>query len=447
MNEYVVVGNAEFATLVTATEAEIWEALQHPGARRAALTGAAIVTDADSVALRETLSRHGVTAILGTRVAEDALHARLTALVADEQAAADRIVTAGTKVMTEVARRGGAAAVITELASRVDGWAVLLDTHGQLIASAGAGRLHIDDAVAVAFSRPVRVRHQGLQVHPVGMDRDRAGYLVIASRSSVTSRSRALASQAAALFDLILRTNDPSVTERLGREVLLDTVLAGGVPASELLRRWGVHEETLTAFCLSARTRTIDLERLAMRWLDELGAQHVLARRNGSVSGLVRDDLVDDLAQLAERFSTHAPGGLSVGIGGSAPVEALAQSERQARQAAESALERGARVLRYARVPTVNLVLGALSEQSSAQLAGVLDPLRDAAGAHGALAETLRVFLAAHGGLRAAARELDIHRQTLASRILRIEELTGLVLSQPDDRAAAWLALRALGSS
>lgn len=444
VSEYLVVGNSEYATLVTGTEAEIRAALATPGARRTALTGAAFVSHADSTRLRELLARHGVTAILSTRAAGEALHARLTALIADDQAADDRLVTAGTKVLTEVARRGGAPAVITELAGRIDGWAVLLDAHGQLIASAGAGRLHIDDAVAVAFNRPVRVRHPGIQAHPVGMDRDRAGYLVIASRSSATSRSRSLASQAAALFDLILRTNDHSVTERLGREVLLDTLLSGGAPAGDLLHRWGVHETSLTGFQLGARSRVVDLERLATRWLDELGALHVLARRDGRVSGFVRDDLVPGLLGLAERFSTHAPGGLSLGVGTSASVESLAQTARQARQACDAAIDRGSRALRYEHIPTVDFVLSALSGESSAQLAGVLDPLRGTNGEHGQLTDTLRVFLSENGGWRPAARLLEIHRQTLASRILRVEELTGLTLARPDDRAAAWLALRAL---
>jgi purine catabolism regulator len=55
------------------------------------------------------------------------------------------------------------------------------------------------------------------------------------------------------------------------------------------------------------------------------------------------------------------------------------------------------------------------------------------------------VFLSAHGGHRASAARLGIHRQTLVSRIRRVEDLTGLSMDRADDRAAAWLALRASG--
>jgi purine catabolism regulator len=90
-------------------------------------------------------------------------------------------------------------------------------------------------------------------------------------------------------------------------------------------------------------------------------------------------------------------------------------------------------------------VLSTLDDVSGEELATVLDPLRDPAGAHGELTRTLRVFLSAHGGHRASAARLGIHRQTLVSRIRRVEDLTGLSMDRADDRAAAWLALRASG--
>jgi PucR family transcriptional regulator, purine catabolism regulatory protein len=44
----------------------------------------------------------------------------------------------------------------------------------------------------------------------------------------------------------------------------------------------------------------------------------------------------------------------------------------------------------------------------------------------------------------ATASRLRVHRQTLTTRIRRIEELTGLSMANPDDRTAAWLAIPAL---
>jgi len=463
LREYVVVGSADFATLLTGPVDDLRARLGAGGEAAEVTARAVFISGADGAELRALLAEHRMTAILGAgrpvgseatdglttvRTSVDAqlaLHARLAALIAEDQAAADRLVTAGTKVLTQVARRGGAPAVIAELAQRIDGWAVLLDAHGQLVTSAGAGRLHIDDATAVALGRPVRVRHPGLQTHQVGSDRERTGYLVIASRSSVTSRNRDLASQAAALFDLVLRTRDPSLTERLGREALLDILLAGGEGATELLRRWGVREIGLTGFEFGTRSRMVDLERLVGGWLDELGAEHVYVGEPGRVRGFVPDDLADELVSRVAAFVPLGTGSVHLGLGLPAPAELLRRSAIQAGQALDSALDDGRTVLRYAELPTVDLVLDAMAEESLAQLASVLDGLRDDSGEHGALTETLRVFLAERGGHRASATRLGVHRQTLVSRLRRIERLTGLSMDRADDRAAAWLALRALG--
>ncbi|UOR00605.1 helix-turn-helix domain-containing protein [Leucobacter allii] len=445
LEAFVVIGNPAYATLVTGSGAALIAALDAGATRRDALVGAVFVSSEDGPELRSALAAAGMTAILGTRLAGVALHAALRALIADDHAAADRLVTAGMNVLTQVARRGGVTAVIAELAHRIDGWAVLLDAHGQVIATAGAGRLHVSDAVAVALGRPVRVRHDGLQLHRVGSEQDLAGSLVIATRSSRTSHARDLSSLAAALFDLLLRSHDPSLTEHLGRGALLDTLVAGGERAAGLLHRWGVHERSLTAFELGTRTRTIDPDRLLRRWFDELGAEHVFAADHGHVRGFVRDDLVAGLAARVREFAPVAGLRVHLGLGSPAPVEALARSAAQAHQALEAALEDGRPAVSYAELPSVARALDAVGDGAQARLTTLLEPLRDAAGAPGELAETLRVYLTEHGAHRASAARLGIHRQTLVSRIRRIEDLTGLAMDRADDRAAAWLALRAIG--
>lgn len=444
LDDFSVVAHPAFATLVVGGGDELLAALEAGDPRAGALADAVLVTSDDDDALRAALRDAGATALVGAGLHDEALAPSLVAMLAADQAAEDRLVTTGTKVLTQVARRGGAKAVIAELAHRVDGWAVLLDVHGQVITTAGAGGLHVQDAVAVAFNRPVRVRHPGLQVHPVGPGEDLTALLVIASRESSTSRARDLASQAAALLDLVLRTHDHTGTERLGRSVMVGTLLAGGAEASELLRRWGVRERALTAFALSSRSKGVDLERLVTRWLDELGAVHVVTEAHDRVLGFLRDDQVDAFARRATEFMLDGRAVLRLGLGSSAPVDALSRSAGEARQAHESAVADARTVVRYRALPTVAYVLERLDADEAAGIAELLDPLRDAGGAHGDLLQTLRAYLVEHGALGATASTLGVHRQTLASRLNRIEELTGLSMSDPDDRTAAWLAVRAL---
>lgn len=435
-DEFAVPGHPEFVTVVVVPLDSIPTFVQQYGT----VPNTAVATGADKTALR-LLAEAGVSALVVTPFDDRLVQARLVSLIAADQAAEDRLVTIGTKVLTQVARSGGAQAVVVELARRIDGWTVLLDPHGQLIASASAGALHLHDAVSVAFNRLVRVRHPGLQVHPVGLGEDLSGYLVISSRDVSKSRSRDLASQAAALLDLVLRVHEYSATERLGREVMIARVLAGGTEAQGLLRRWGVRDLSLTAFMLSARTRSVDVERLITRWCDELSIAHVFTDARPGVLGFVPDDSADALAARVERFVSESNFQLRLGLGSSAPSDALASSASEARQAHEAATSGLQTVVWYRALPTVQYVLDRLDRAEVVQVAAVLGPLRLS---HAQLLDTLRVYLKNHGSWGVSAEELGIHRQTLLKRIRRIEDLTGLSMESPDDRSSAWLAFRAL---
>ncbi|MBP3978616.1 PucR family transcriptional regulator [Microbacterium sp. BLY] len=427
--------DALHATLVIAEEHAIVDA-DHD--RLGALREAVVVTSADGPRLRSVLQAAGITAMVGAPTAPSLLGPTLTSLLAVDQAAEARAITSAMRVLTLAARRSGITGVIAELAHRIDGWAVLLDRHGEVITTAGAGSLHIDDAIAVAVGRPVRVRHRALQVHPVGPGQDISAQLVTAPRNDSSGRGRELSSQAAALLDLLMRTRDSSHLERLGRSMMFETVRHGGDEATRLLRRWGVHERVLRGFALASRTSGVDVEHLLALWLDELGAEHVFTSQRGVVHGVVREDHAEEIAHRARAFAST----LYLGLGRPAGTDVLARSIDEARHACEAARTGGERVVRYEAIPTVSFVLGALDADQTGRLARLLDPLRGAERS-AELLDTLRVFLASHGAWSESAARLRIHRQTLTARIRRIEDLLGLSLSDPDDRVAAWLALRA----
>jgi hypothetical protein len=77
--------------------------------------------------------------------------------------------------------------------------------------------------------------------------------------------------------------------------------------------------------------------------------------------------------------------------------------------------------------------------------AKVLLPLTD--DDHGELAETLRALLRCHMDRTATSAELHIHRNTLAYRLSRIEQITGLDLGDPRDLSSAYFALEARNGS
>lgn len=443
LGKLVVRGHSKFATLVTAPIEDLEAVLPLPSAETHPLRNAVFITHSADEVTRELVIRNRLNAILGADVVENSLLSQLQVFILSDQGADDRLVASAMKVLTQVARRGGASAVVVELAHRIDGWAVLLDADGHEITSASAGRLHIQDAISVALNRPVRVRHGGLQVHPVG-ESDLLGYLVIASRSASTSRNRDLASQAAALLDLIMRTHDFSVTERLGRELLIDSLLLGGAPASSILRRWGIHDSSLTGFTIGTRSRSIDLESMVMRWLDEIGATHLVTMRRERAIGFVRNDLAQELALRIKSFVQNQVVLVTIGFGRPSPVENLAATSAESEQAQESLGDGSESVAHYDQLPTVEFVLEQLGSKDKIRLASVLDGLRTPAAEKDQLLGTLTAYLLANGSMRATAAKLNIHRQTLSNRLRKISTLTHLDLERVDDRSTAWLAIRSL---
>jgi hypothetical protein len=85
------------------------------------------------------------------------------------------------------------------------------------------------------------------------------------------------------------------------------------------------------------------------------------------------------------------------------------------------------------------ILLGRSPELAARLRAKVLQPLDDED--RGELARSLRMMVACRLDRTAASRALHVHRNTLAYRLKRIEEITGLDLSSPRDLACVYLAL------
>jgi hypothetical protein len=87
----------------------------------------------------------------------------------------------------------------------------------------------------------------------------------------------------------------------------------------------------------------------------------------------------------------------------------------------------------------LEILLGRSPQLAARLRARILAPLSESD--RGELAQTLHTMLACRLDRTAASKELHIHRNTLAYRLKRIEEITGLDLASPRDLACIYVAL------
>ncbi|MGY1747314.1 PucR family transcriptional regulator [Blastococcus sp. SYSU D00695] len=122
----------------------------------------------------------------------------------------------------------------------------------------------------------------------------------------------------------------------------------------------------------------------------------------------------------------------------------IAHAQREAHWALALARTGRERVVRHAENRLAAFLPASLGEAESV-VERVLGPLVAYDRDNGTeLLRSLRVFLEHDRSWQKAAPELFVHKQTLAYRMRKVEEVTGLDLHSTDDVAQLWLALRTL---
>jgi hypothetical protein len=132
-----------------------------------------------------------------------------------------------------------------------------------------------------------------------------------------------------------------------------------------------------------------------------------------------------------------------VAVGEPARPGTLGAALDDARLLLELARRQGASGVVTVREHLPELLLARSPELGAALERRALGPLEEYAERRSAdLLETLRVFMQTDLDRRAAAEQLHVHPNTLDYRLRRVEELTGLAVSRPDDLALIALALK-----
>lgn len=187
-------------------------------------------------------------------------------------------------------------------------------------------------------------------------------------------------------------------------------------------------------------------------WLAGAAPGLVASPRQSSGHVVVLDAPAGGLAAAWDRLAAQVPGtGLTCGLS-----EQLARPEhaptglRQAEQAIDLGVRLGrqGQLVSYDALGIYRLLLRIgdmreLWEFADDVLGAVVD--YDAAHRLGLLS-TLSVYLRRQGSLKQVARDLRVHPNTVAYRAHRIERLTGLDLSDPDDRLLAHVAVKIIES-
>ena len=277
----------------------------------------------------------------------------------------------------------------------------------------------------------------------------------------------------------VLRVRDVAALQRRMRTGLMDDLVSGiGIETESgaRMRQYGLDPERpwrVAMFDIDdfaahfTKTRRVthreeQMQEFKSRFLDTVdaflmnqGLPFLSILKSDSVVSLIH--FVDatppgaerTLTALRERLEdTLSPATLSIGVSasgvGAGPV---GLAFRQAREALGLTRQTGGLRIRF--FDQINPQNRLLDAQSPEGLAAVYDetlrPLADHdALRHTRLLHTLEVFLDQERSLSRTASALHMHRNTLAKRISRIEQILGRSLMATDDLVAIGLGLRAL---
>lgn len=378
--------------------------------------------------------------------------------------------------LADAALEGVDATALTQAyADAVSKPVVLLDPSFGIRAQAGPGETMVElgwDLAAPSVGRllhtlevqrrPLRVPSVpgssfggGCLISPIAVEGDVLGYLVVLDDDSPEPDDVDVvtATYAATLFALTLARERTST--ELGqqyRRAVVDALVSGHFidadDARAKARALGLGDTTPFRVAVVNAWPGMDVTELSERLSGAIAGSLVTQRDNDVLLLLPERSGGPSLADLWPRL-TDAWAGALVTCGVSEPVAHAELTPRAVHQA-EQAVDVGTRIGRNGQVVPYDdlgiyrllLRIGDMRELW-AFADDVLGPLIDHDMGHTPdLVRTLSEYLRHQGSLKQVARSLGVHPNTVGYRIQRIEKMTGLDLSDPDDRLLSHVAVK-----
>jgi purine catabolism regulator len=329
--------------------------------------------------------------------------------------------------LTKAALRGEEPLVV-RLARELGGWALLLDSAGDVrhassaAARERAGELRTEVERLRKGRGAASVALVGASGHVVlqtlGLGGRPRGFLAVGTAEPLPPVAHTIVG--AALSLLTLSSEGPRARRELRAAVA--GLLVGTPPAH------GLPEPPVRIMACAGADEVVEaLE------ADPAGERCLVLPRPGSSVVIAPDRLADHVIEIAA-------GSGAVGVSDPLDLDDAEQGLVQAEQALAAARRhQGERpVLRYGDLPGQGL-LGLLDRQAAEGFAETL--LAPLVAQDPALLDTLRAYLQVNGQGEAAARDLGVHRHTLRHRMRRAAEILGRDPDDPAVRAELWIAL------
>ena len=356
--------------------------------------------------------------------------------------------------MTRAALRGGAPAVVRELATASDATVLLCDQRGAPLAAhppETADLLPSLLAEVTATGEETTVTSSGAQgvvaAHTIRVGRRVHGRLLLVAQRPLTSVDHVMLGHAASLIALEqekpLRLREAQ--NRLNT-LVLSLSLEGKLDEATARRHWrdaGFPADAELVVLVVRGAAPQQAVGAVDRLLSEKDLPCFAVPREDSVIVVVPSATV--ARSVGERIATELRPSPVSGSARAADLSELATAVRQAETAAGVARTRGAPLVEFDSLagrtllenPETRAVLETLAESR-------LRPLVDSDRRTGTdLVATLRAFLEHNGQWEAASTALGVHRHTLRNRIERIERLLGVDLRSAHVRAELLLSLLA----
>jgi purine catabolism regulator len=362
--------------------------------------------------------------------------------------------------------------ITATIAAAVGGSVLVLDGHGELLATR-TFRRDLPKSVAVAI-RSEAAAHAGdghpfvpahasvagrALAHPVvspGGGPPQAWVVIIRDSGGLGDFERLILQQAVVVvaLELMRRRVERETERRLAGDVLA-AALAGRLEPAELRRRltpFGIDGDS-SVLVFSVDDPSAAEASLEAALLDAgcpaVVAPHVVGGREllcAVIDASEHDPI--EVATAARRVLAGRRGGVRAAASRPAPADALRRSFHEARCALEAtALDNGEApdVASWQDLGAFTLLLS-IQDDDALRLycESVLGPIEEGDAEYGGeLLRSLEAFIENNGQWERAAREVYCHRHTLRYRMRKVEELTGRDLGRAHDRIEFWLALRA----